>query len=73
MWDIEPDSYPDVAEESDRIVAHVRERAQPGSIILLHVMYPSRQTSQQAVRGIVETLRSDGYSFVTLSELLSED
>jgi chitin deacetylase len=70
-WDVEPDSYPEVAADSDKIVAHVLERARPGSIILLHVMYPSRAESLKAVPKVVEALRAQGYSFETVSELLS--
>lgn len=70
IWDIEPDSYPEVAESSDKITRYVAENVQPGSIILLHVMYESRQTSLEAVRKIVGNLQSDGYRFVTVSELM---
>ncbi|HEX5022364.1 MAG TPA: polysaccharide deacetylase family protein [Candidatus Binatia bacterium] len=69
-WDIEPDSYPEVAASSSAIVAHVVERVQPGSIILLHVWYASRQTSLAAVPMIIDELKREGYRFVTLSELL---
>ena len=70
MWDVEPDSDAKVASSSAAIVSHVMERARPGSIILLHVMYPSRRTSLEAVPGIVDGLRSQGYEFVTVSELV---
>ena len=36
-WDIEPDSYPDVASSASPIAAHGGERVRPGSIILLHI------------------------------------
>jgi peptidoglycan-N-acetylglucosamine deacetylase len=70
MWDIDPDSYTDVAANGSDIVNHVVQRVRPGSIILLHVMYPRRITSRQAVPGIVDALQSQGYRFVTVSELL---
>lgn len=69
MWDVEPDS--DVGRRADLIEAHVLERTRPGSIILLHVMYPSRSESLGAVRGIVAGLRRRGFEFVTVSELLA--
>ncbi|NPV91668.1 MAG: polysaccharide deacetylase family protein [Firmicutes bacterium] len=69
-WDLEPDSYPEVAASSDRIVEYVKANARPGSIILLHVMSDSRAESLRAVPGIVSALRQDGYRFVTVSELL---
>ncbi|ATW25103.1 polysaccharide deacetylase family protein [Candidatus Formimonas warabiya] len=70
MWDIEPDSYPDVADSSEKITKHVLENTKPGSIILLHVMYDSRRESMKSIRGIVLGLRRQGYSFKTVSELL---
>jgi chitin deacetylase len=69
--DIEPDSYPEVAADPERIVSHVVERARPGSIILLHVMYKGRETSLRAVGGIIDRLKEQGYEFKTVSELLA--
>jgi peptidoglycan/xylan/chitin deacetylase (PgdA/CDA1 family) len=70
MWDVEPESYPEVASRADRIVAHVLEKTRPGSIIQLHVMYRSRAESRKAVPGIIDGLRERGLRFVTVSELL---
>ena len=70
MWSMEPDSYPEIARDSGKIVEHVLENVEPGSIILLHVMYKSRKESLWAVKGIIEGLRKQGYTFVTVSELL---
>ena len=72
-WDIEPDSYPEIAADSDRIAGHVLSNARPGSIIILHVMYPSRAESLEAVEKIVAGLRAQGYSFKTVSELLAAE
>jgi len=69
-WDVEPDSYPEIAADSNKIVAHVMEKVRPGSIILLHVMASSRSESLKAVRGVITGLKSQGYSFKTVSELL---
>lgn len=71
LADVEPESIAGVGGDSDAIVAHVLERVQPGSIILLHVMYPSRHASLQAVPGIVEGLRARGYELVTVSALIA--
>lgn len=68
MWDLEPDSYDDIAASGDRIVAHVRGRVQPGSIILLHAM--NRQPSLDALEPLLEQLGRQGYRFVTIMELL---
>lgn len=70
-WDIEPDSYPDIAADADKIAAHVLSKTQPGSIILLHVMYPNRRESMKSVKKIVQGLKAQGYSFKTVTELLS--
>jgi len=70
-WDVEPDSYPEIAADSNKIVAHVLEKSRPGSIILLHVMYKSRGESLKAVKGIITGLKSEGYSFKTVSEMLA--
>ncbi|MCL7749373.1 polysaccharide deacetylase family protein [Halalkalibacter alkaliphilus] len=67
---IEPDSYPEIAVDSDKIVNHVVENIKPGSIILLHVMYESRRESLNSVEGIITSLKEEGYTFVTISELL---
>lgn len=71
MWDVEPDSYPDVAATSEGIVAHVLERVRPGSIIILHPWYPSRRTSLAAVGPLVDSLQARGYGVITVNELLS--
>ncbi|HYH86354.1 MAG TPA: polysaccharide deacetylase family protein [Pyrinomonadaceae bacterium] len=72
-WDVEPDSYPEVAADSDKITEYVLSRTRPGSIIILHVMYPNRSESLKAVKKIVEGLRVQGYSFKTVSELLASE
>jgi len=69
-WDVEPDSDPSVAGDADRIVRYTVERTRPGSIILLHASY-DRPHARDAVPGVIETLRGQGYRFVTVSELLA--
>jgi chitin deacetylase len=69
-WDIEPDSYESVAATPQGILAHVVERVRPGSIILLHVWYKSRHTSREAVPLIIDALQTQGYRFVTMSEMI---
>lgn len=69
MWDIEPESHPEVATSSTAIARHVLERVQPGSIILLHLMYDSREKSRQALPLIIEGLKKRGYAFKTIAEL----
>ncbi len=69
-WDVEPESYPDIAEDADAIAEYVIKNARSGSIILLHVMYRSREASRQALPKIIDGLRSRGFQFVTVSELM---
>jgi peptidoglycan-N-acetylglucosamine deacetylase len=69
-WDVAPDSNPEIARDATKIIAITRSQVRPGSIILLHVMYPGRKESLKAVGGIIESLRREGYRFVTVSELL---
>lgn len=72
-WDLEPDSYPEVAGKAESIVDYVTAKARPGSIILLHVMYPSRIESLKSVKGIAAGLKQQGYRFLTVSELLESN
>ncbi|MBL9005127.1 MAG: polysaccharide deacetylase family protein [Myxococcales bacterium] len=71
LWDIEPESYPDIAGSRERIVQHVLDHVRPGSIILLHVMYDSRAASRAALPDIIKGLQSRGYELVTISSLLA--
>jgi chitin deacetylase len=70
-WDVEPDSFPEVGGNANKIVEYVLANAKPGSIILLHVMYPSRKESLKSVKGIIAGLKNRGYEFKTVSELLA--
>jgi chitin deacetylase len=70
-FDVEPDSFSEIARNSDRIVQYVLANTHAGSIILLHVMYASRRTSMDAIPGIIEGLRARGYEFKTVSELIA--
>jgi peptidoglycan/xylan/chitin deacetylase (PgdA/CDA1 family) len=70
-WDIEPESYGDVAGSADRIVAHVLARVRPGSIVLLHPWHRARGPTREALPALIDGLRARGYRFVTVSELLA--
>ncbi|HJU72585.1 MAG TPA: polysaccharide deacetylase family protein [Gemmatimonadaceae bacterium] len=70
LWDLEPDSYPDVARDPDRIVDHVMTRVRPGSIILLHVETRARAPARAALPKLLTALRAKGYELVTVSELM---
>ena len=71
LWTLEPNSDPEVDADADRIVQDVLENVRPGSIILLHPMYTeSGKTSREAIPGIVNGLKAQGYRFVTVNELM---
>ena len=70
LWNIEPETYPEIASDSTKIVKHVSRNIQPGSIILLHVMYDSRTESMKSVKGIITDLKAKGYTFKTVSEMV---
>jgi peptidoglycan/xylan/chitin deacetylase (PgdA/CDA1 family) len=69
-WDIEPESYGEVASSASAIVRHVLERVRPGSIILLHPWYPGGAPTRQAIADIIQGVHDRGFRFVTISELL---
>jgi peptidoglycan-N-acetylglucosamine deacetylase len=69
--DVEPESYLDVARSAEGITQHVLGKARPGSIILLHPWYASREETRKALPGVIQGLKAQGYRFVTVSELLA--
>ncbi len=71
MWDVEPEQSDKIGRDPAKIVRFVGERVRPGSIILLHVMYPSRGASRAALPGMIDELTKQGYRFVTVSDLLA--
>jgi peptidoglycan/xylan/chitin deacetylase (PgdA/CDA1 family) len=67
-WDVEPDSGSEPT--ADEIVAQTVREVRPGSIILLHAMYGSRGPTRAALPRVISELRSAGYRFVTVSEMI---
>ena len=51
--------------------AKVLQDVQPGSIVLIHPMYPANATERAALPLILEGLSKRGYRMVTVSELLA--
>jgi peptidoglycan/xylan/chitin deacetylase (PgdA/CDA1 family) len=70
-WDVEPESFKEIAADPKLITQHVLEKTRPGSIIILHVMYKARETSRQALPDVIDGLQARGFRFVTVSELLA--
>ncbi|MEV5650672.1 polysaccharide deacetylase family protein [Nocardia sp. NPDC052254] len=67
MWDVESDSTGGAG--TDAIVSGTVNRVRPGSIILLHAMY--QPAAVAAIPRIITELRSRGYDFVTVSQLIA--
>lgn len=67
MWDVgEPDT-----QDPRAYAAHIVERARPGSIILMHVMYRGNEVARAALPMVLDGLRRKGLRVVTVSELLA--
>lgn len=74
-WSVIPRDWTNPGTEV--IVARVLEQVQPGAIVLLHdgdspKYAASREQTVQAVGIIINKLQADGYSFLTVSELLEK-
>jgi len=70
MWDLEPETDPTLAADAQAMAEYVIQHTRPGSIVLMHLMYQSRQASREALPLIIQGLKQKGYRFVTVSELL---
>lgn len=68
QWDT--DSLDWMNPGKEKIVKRVVEKAHPGDIILMHASDSCRQT-HEALPEIIDTLKSKGYEFVTVSELIA--
>lgn len=68
-WDVEPEKDETIANDSQAIAQYALDHIKPGSIILLHVMFDSRQASLDAVPLIIRGLKAKGYTFATVDEL----
>jgi peptidoglycan/xylan/chitin deacetylase (PgdA/CDA1 family) len=70
-WDIEPESFPQVAKSPQSIIRHVLERVRPGSIILLHPWYPSGAPTRAAIAPLLDSLRARGYRVMPVRDVLA--
>ena len=64
-WSVDPRDWE--SRNTEKVIQAVLEQVKPGSIILLHDIYP---TSVDAALSLVDTLEGRGYCFVTVEELL---
>ncbi len=70
MWDVEPEKSDEIGRDAGKMVRFVGEHVRPGSIVLMHLMYQARGPSREALPGVIDELKKQGYRFVTVSELL---
>ena len=69
-WDVEPETFIDEEDTSEKIALRALEQVKPGSIISLHIMYEEFGASMGALPIIIRKLKKQGYRFVTVSELI---
>ena len=66
-WSVDPRDWE--SRDAEKVVQAVAENVAPGSIVLLHDIYP---TSVEAALRLIDALSADGYQFVTVEELLRQ-
>jgi peptidoglycan-N-acetylglucosamine deacetylase len=73
LWSIDSGDAAEVEPHPDAVYSAVAERAEPGAIILLHDGGESRRIpTLGGCERILESLKSRGVQFATVSELLAE-
>ncbi len=71
MWDLAPDSRDDIRDDAQAMTQYVVDHVRPGSIVLLHPWPGANAATRRALPLILGALRAQGYSFLTVSELLA--
>ena len=66
LWSVDPKDWRD--HDAETVAAHVLEKAHDGCIVIMHDYYP---TSIEAAMEIIPALKAEGYTFVTVDELLA--
>ena len=64
MWSVDPQDWKD--RNTGTVRSRVRAATYDGAIVLMHDIHAS---TVDAVAGIIDDLRADGYEFLTVSEL----
>lgn len=65
LWSVDPLDWK--SQNKAKVVKHIVKHVEPGGIILLHDVFP---TSVDAALEVIDTLTEQGYTFVTVDELL---
>lgn len=69
MWDVEPDTYH--PGDAEAMTEYTLANTKPGSIILLHPFCDvDCAADREALPKIIDELKTQGFTFVTISELL---
>lgn len=66
MWDVSEDG----GNTKEFIVNNALEHTKPGSIIIMHPNCKECKPDREAIADIIASLRAQGYTFVTVSDLL---
>ncbi len=72
MWDIDSKDYFDEL-SAEEIANHVIQSIRPGAIVVMHDGGGDRSRTVQATEVIIKTLQDKGYSFQTVSQVLSRE
>ncbi len=70
IWDVSPEGDPELNQDATKLSNFVIDRTTNGSIILLHPMNDGREASLQSLDPIIRGLKTKGFVFKTVSELL---
>jgi peptidoglycan/xylan/chitin deacetylase (PgdA/CDA1 family) len=70
LADVEPETALGADADARALADYMKEAARPGSIILMHPMY--NENALEAIRLAVPELAAEGYSFVTVEQLVRE-
>ncbi len=68
IWSIDTKDWEHVG--SDLIVGNIEQNASDGDIILMHDYVSKPNTTIGALERVIKNLKSEGYKFVTVSELI---
>ena len=67
-WSLDPEDWKHL--DTQRVASYVISNVEPGDIILLHDFYP---TSVEAALQIADALLAEGYTFLTVEQLLTSN
>lgn len=70
LADVEPETALGFNSSAEKYAKYTIDNTKNGSIILLHIMYKSRIEARKSITDIVLSLKKQGYTFVTVNELL---